>query len=417
MSRESHSKRRKSKTSKEENLYKILGTRSNIGQGRIKEKYLGKLREFPPETHPEEFEEIRRAYETLKDVNKRKQYDILRKYGNKLEKIIDDIMYSISIEEFEKAQKLINYLLEIDPDNTTVRLTQAELFLELEELEEFFDLMDKIIETCDVEERQHIVLIKFTMLYSKGYSDKAFDALSKDSLYITDMEEFHELRAMVFLQSGNFQQAWEELKHILPSINNLTIDDLDLLLNWLNIGIELEKWGEISKIQNYFKKLSKKIIDEEELSILKHRLIEEAEEYIEVDRFREANVYMQLASQIYNKDILIKERSKEIELIAKLEMELIRLSKDHELFPYVHMKIMDLFLAKYSNSRNYGEFLNDYPHEMMNELEWMKEDIAAGILRIKKKYPPLYREFNKELTELFNESVKGLNREQRRELR
>jgi hypothetical protein len=54
---------------------------------------------------------------------------------------------------------------------------------------------------------------------------------------------------------------------------------------------------------------------------------------------------------------------------------------------------------------------------MMRELECMKEDIAYGILRIKKKYPSLYKEFNKELTELFNESTEGLNREQRRSLR
>ena len=181
--------------------------------------------------------------------------------------------------------------------------------------------------------------------------------------------------------------------------------------------MELEKWGEISKIQNYFRKLSKNIIDEEELVLLKFHLTEEAESYVEVNRFREADIFMQLASQIYNKDTSIRERRKEIQSIAKIEMELIRSAKDYELIPYVHVKITDWFYAKYSSSMSYMEFLNDYPHEMMRELEWMKEEIAAGVLRIKKKYPALYREFNKELTELFDESAEGLNREQRRNLR
>lgn len=416
MTRGSYFKSRK-KINKVENFYKILGTRSNIGQDRIKEKYIEKLREFPPETHPEEFQEVRRAYETLKDVNKRKQYDMFRKYGDKLENTMNDAIFSISIGEFEKAQKLIDYVLEIDPDNIAVRLTQAELFLDKEEIEKFHDLTDEIIEMCDIGEKQCIIFIKFTMLHLKGYYDKALAALAKGLVYITDMKQFHGLRIMAFLDSGNFQGAWEEFKNALPPIASLTIEDLELLLYWLNTGIELEKWGEISKIYNYFRKLSKTIIDEEELSLLKDRLLEEAESYVGASRYREADIYMQLASQIYQKDIFIKERRKEIQSIAKLEMELIRSSKDHDLIPYVHVKILDLYLAKYSDSESYEEFLNDYPHEMMKEFECMKEDIAYGVLRIKKKYPSLYKEFNKELVELFNESTEGLNREQRRNLR
>ena len=91
MEREFFSRKRNRKKGKIENLYKILGTRSNIGQGRIKEKYIEKLKQFPPETHPEEFQEIRRAYEILRDVNKRKQYDMRRKYGEKLEKIMEEV--------------------------------------------------------------------------------------------------------------------------------------------------------------------------------------------------------------------------------------------------------------------------------------------------------------------------------------
>lgn len=417
MARESYSRRRKTKTNNVENFYKILGTRSNIGQDRIKEKYIDKLREFPPETHPEEFEEIRRAYEILKDVNKRKQYDMMRKYGDKFEDTMHEIMFSISTGKFEKAQKLLDYVLEIDPDNIAVRLTQAEIYLDLEKFEEFLDFIEEIIETCDIEDKQYIAFIKFTMLYSKGYYNQALMELSKDLIYITDMRKFHELRLMAFLDTENYQQAWKEFENVIPPINNLTIEDLDFLIYWLNTGMELEKWGELSKIQNHFRKLSKKIIEKEEFSILKYNLMEEAESYVEVNRYREADIYIQLASQIDSKDVLIKERRKEIQVIAKLEMELIRASEDHNLIPYVHVKIMDLFLAKYADSTDYREFLDDYPHEMMDELESMKEGIAAGVLRIKKKYPSLYKEFNKELVELFNESAEGLNREQRRNLR
>lgn len=59
----------------------------------------------------------------------------------------------------------------------------------------------------------------------------------------------------------------------------------------------------------------------------------------------------------------------------------------------------------------------EYPHDMMSELEWMKEEIAYGVQRMKKRYPSIYKEFKKELMDLFNESTEGLNREQRRRIK
>lgn len=410
-------KKKKTKKEKVENLYKILGTRSNIGQGRIREKYIEKLREFPPETHPEEFQEIRRAYETLKDINKRKQYDMMRKYGDSLEDAMDEVMYLMSVKEFEKAEKLIDDILEIDSDNIPVRLTKSKLLLEIGKVEEFSVLMDEIVEMSDIEGKQYILFIEFNMLTSKEYYDKAFAKLDNGKEYITDLKEYHKIRAAAFLESENLEDAWNELKSAYPSSDNLTIGDLDLLVFCLNTIMELEKWGEVSKVQNYLRKMAKAIVDEEELSMIKGYLLEEAELYVDVSRYREADVFMQIASQICKNDRYIKERKNEIQGISRLEKELIRSSKDHDLIPYVHVNIVDLFLSEYGNHDSYADFLNDYPHEMMRELEDMKEDIASGVLRVKKKYPILYKEFRKELDELFDESTEGLNREQRRALR
>lgn len=410
-------KRKGRKKEKVENLYKILGTRSNISQDKIKEKYIEKLKEFPPETHPEEFQEIRGAYETLKDVKKRKQYDMLRKYGDKLEKTMEDVIFSMSIGEFEKAQTLIEYVLNIEPDNIAVKLTQAQIFLEMDNLKGFYSIINKIIEDCDDEDMQYAIFTKLNMLLSTEYYDEALTALENYKEYITDFEKYHEYKIYALLGLDDLIKAWGEFKNALPHIDDLTIDNLDILLLWLNTGIDLEKWGEISKIKNYFLKLSRSIHDEYELNLLYDNLLEEAEEYADVARFREADVFMQLASEIFKNDNSIKERRKEIQSIVKIEMELDRSSRDRELIPYVHVMIVDMFLKKYSTDEIYQGFLDNYPHDMMEELKWMKEDIAHGVLRIKKKYRSLYKEFNKELTILFNESTDGLNREQRRGLR
>lgn len=411
------SRNRKSNAKKVENLYKILGTRSNIGQDRIKEKYIVKLREFPPETHPDEFQEIRRAYETLKDPKKRKQYDLTRKYGDKIDKAMDDVLDSMERGNYEKAKKLIKFAEEIDPSNLEVKVVKAEISIELKEFEQFYSLMDEIIEKCDVEDKEAVVSIKIDLLSSRGYWEKALEAVEQGKQYIEKIMEYHRLRVLLFINIGNLHQAWIEIKESLPHTDELTIDDLYMLITWLNLGIELEKWGELSKIGNYIRKLSSNIIEEEELAILKSKLLEEADIDLEQAMYRAADIFLLLLSQVDQKDIYIKERRKKTQELAKLDMEITRATKDPGVFTYVQVKLLNLYLKEYSAPQYYNEYLRDYPHDMMNELEYMSEEIVHGILKIKKKYPYLYRKYKEELTELYNKSTEGLNREQRRQLR
>lgn len=49
----------------------ILGIGSGAGQDEIRAAYLRKVKEYPPERFPEEFERIRDAYETLRDPRRR----------------------------------------------------------------------------------------------------------------------------------------------------------------------------------------------------------------------------------------------------------------------------------------------------------------------------------------------------------
>lgn len=410
-------RRKRPKKEKIENLYKILGTRSNISQDRIKEKYIEKLREFPPETNPEEFQEIRRAYETLKDTKKRKQYDMMRKYGDKIEKTMEDVMYLMSNGNWKQAKALLTSILDIDPDNTVISLSLAEILLELEEFEEFNSIIDNVLEMADGDEKELIIFIKFGMLNSRGYGEEGLKVLNKGMVYITDMAEYHRLRIIAFTENDDYMKAWEEFKFIISPSQTLTIEDFDILTLWLSTAMQLEKWGELTKIQNQFKRLFKTIEDEEELFMMKSQLWEEAEAYVEATRYREADIFMQLLSQLDRKDVEIEARKIEIQAIAKIDMDLSRIMKDSEIIPYVTVKILDLYYSRYACEEYYEEFKRDYPYDMMNEMEGMNLEIGYGISRVKKKCPSLYREFNDELGTLFDDVTAGLNREQKRKLR
>jgi hypothetical protein len=53
------------------NASETLGVPANASEEEIRAAYLTKVKEFPPDRNPEEFERIRDAYETLRDPRKR----------------------------------------------------------------------------------------------------------------------------------------------------------------------------------------------------------------------------------------------------------------------------------------------------------------------------------------------------------
>ncbi|MDR3191568.1 MAG: DnaJ domain-containing protein [Treponema sp.] len=55
--------------------YETLGIKKNAGEDEIKRAYFGLVRKYQPDRFPEEFKEIRAAYETLSDRKKRADYD------------------------------------------------------------------------------------------------------------------------------------------------------------------------------------------------------------------------------------------------------------------------------------------------------------------------------------------------------
>ncbi len=58
------------------NPFEILAVASSADDEAIKNAYLAKVREFPPDHYPERFQAVREAYEALKDEKSRLAYDL-----------------------------------------------------------------------------------------------------------------------------------------------------------------------------------------------------------------------------------------------------------------------------------------------------------------------------------------------------
>jgi curved DNA-binding protein CbpA len=58
--------------------YQVLGVAHDADARTVKAAYFALVRKFPPETHPEEFQKLREAYEVLSDPERREQLDAAR---------------------------------------------------------------------------------------------------------------------------------------------------------------------------------------------------------------------------------------------------------------------------------------------------------------------------------------------------
>jgi DnaJ-domain-containing protein 1 len=69
----------------------ILGVAASASEEEIRAAYLAKVKEFPPDRSPEEFEKIRDAYDKLRDPRRRAQAMLLStEFQEPLVRLIED---------------------------------------------------------------------------------------------------------------------------------------------------------------------------------------------------------------------------------------------------------------------------------------------------------------------------------------
>jgi curved DNA-binding protein CbpA len=72
--------------------YAILGIPPDSDDEAIRRRYLQLVREFSPERHPDKFAEIRRAYDSLKDLNTRLQHRVFEAGKNEsVDAIVEEL--------------------------------------------------------------------------------------------------------------------------------------------------------------------------------------------------------------------------------------------------------------------------------------------------------------------------------------
>lgn len=406
------------KKSQIENYYKVLGTRSNATADTIKKKYIEQVKQFPPEKHPEQFQQIRKAYEILRDPNRRAEYDLLRKHGGNLEAMLDEAFGLVEQSEWEQAAALYNQILQINPQSLPALLGMGHCALYTTtqlSLDEYFN------KACEVskseEERMHIRISQARWLYEHEESLEALAILEQiRSTYPHIVPRIIQLYCAVYQDLDRAEEAWSLMYLHIPTEDEQEAGDLGIFINWMNLLIELDKWSLLSKVQQRIKKFLRTLSDEDDKETAISDLMEEYEEYCRAALFREALIFAEFAQYIDPKNEHIKQEMKKAKELAAVYKDMERMSQDENLFPAISLHAIGWMYEEQSNG-NSDELYDQLPNEMLDLFEMDVEGYISGMNRLKKRYPATYRYFRAQWDELYEKYASQLNREQRRRLR
>jgi tetratricopeptide (TPR) repeat protein len=410
--------RRRSRRTKIENYYKILGTTAGASQETIKRKYIELVKAFPPETHPEEFQRIRRAFETLRDPVKRSEYDLMRKYGNRIEKIMDEALKFMGEEQWEKASILLRRAMKMAPESVQIYLALAMAALKLGDRETFEEQFRLAGELVTEEKKLSILILKAQFLLDNEQAEEALELLDNTrKMYPEHHERLRGMYMMTYEMLGRDQELWDLALSAIPSTEAQEPEDIHDYINLINIMADLEKWSYWSNIQTWMRRFLKSITDPDDKLIVLAVLQDEHDASFESGFFRLAFIFIDFMHYIDSRNPETKEQYRETQDLARIEKEIMRIKNDEDLFPLIFVYAIEWFYQDYLTPETLSYLRDNIPPEYLDELEEMDEEFAAGIVRLRKKYPLVYRSFQEQWDEIFKARTAHLNREARRHLR
>ncbi|GGJ87778.1 hypothetical protein GCM10007063_07770 [Lentibacillus kapialis] len=409
-------------SSDEQSYYKILGTTANISQRRVKEKYVEAVKKHPPETDPEQFEKIRQAYETLKDPVKRKQYDISRKYGGKIEKMLDQASSYVFKENYKKAAQIYDDVLQLNPDNFAAQTGLMFTSISLNNLDKAYQMLEDSLASSVFEEEEmftpSMVYATFgRMLIEQDYLNEAVEFLEQGlDRFSDDVQKLTEALVVAYMLTEDDERAVQTAEQNLPTENDQSIDDLDSYIVWIFIILQTDSWSKLSKVQSRFRKYLKNLQDEEEREEAFYVLTAEYEEMYDQRRYRHADVFLDFAKLVTPEFEDIKDELKEIKRLARVEKEFQRLLKDDSIFPMVLYYTVHLYFDDKSHPF-VMEIEEQFTKDIIDEFEEETEYFAAGILKLQKSYPAIYAQFKPEWDDMYRDLTKDFNRDMKRGLK
>ncbi|MDR0376943.1 MAG: DnaJ domain-containing protein [Spirochaetaceae bacterium] len=365
--------------------YETLGVPETAGGEEIKRAYFGLVRKYQPDRFPEEFKEIRAAYETLMDKEKRAEYDAVGELPSSVAPLFYEAQRFDRFGRHDKAAELYQLILKSHPELDNVREACAESFYK-------DDKPGKAVEVWEDLCRKHPKNPHYARRLGKCYIERGWHkkALAETRRAIaldpSSIDSFALLLSCSIAATEHGSRGWDELKAVsletIEAAKGLKADEWEKIYfytyGFITCGIK-----EIERARGYLKEIIRLIREggrdgqEEGFISLKEILGAVPEEGL-------FGVYAELKEMA---DMLPEANNK----IIRKKLETIRLNAQIE--SLVDKKYSEIF-------RDLFRILNADFEDDEDELEVIA--IEHNLLHRENVYFPQIRRLREEFPELYN---------------
>jgi hypothetical protein len=364
------------------NYYQILGVNEEADLREIKKAYARKIREFSPETHPEEFNKLREAYEILSSENKKAEYDAHIQYGDEIQTLLDSASAALDVNDFNTAIREYKKILLLEPKLTYARNYLALAYGYSENYEECIELLKELIAEYP---ENPLYYFNFGHAYNKsGRKEEAFNTWKL--CFDLDTTHLETLSCIVdvCIDLNYIEQAEELINHRAKGIK-----DLPYYFELFRLYI---KTNNHSSLQALIKKLFKEIPMEsiEEKEQLSYEIGKYAYDLKGPFNLKMSIVILEKLIELYPEDTAVT---------GLLNSRKARIPLSEQYIEFCTKEIYEDYFVKYIYLNvNYEDFTEEeykkYVDEVLEEIKSVVTRKPAVIinmlLSLKSNYPDLY---------------------------
>lgn len=250
-----------------DNYFELFGISEDATEREIKLAYVKLLRQYPNETHPEEFQLISKAYEILTSPEKKEKYLREMKDDGLYDRLLNEAYEHFNNEKFPLAKLALIELMKNGYDNEPdILILYKNVCREMEDFEE----ERKIIRRLE-SDFSHIIDVKYTLCYYYG----RIEDYSRAVQYAKQLIEIEPHNNEVFLTLIHYEFKLKnyvevsrlftnKLNEIPTIIQNFSVYDDALFFAMNNendqlVKLTLVKYKELAETNKKYELLNKMI--------------------------------------------------------------------------------------------------------------------------------------------------------------
>ena len=305
--------------------FELLGVDRTASPDEIKRAWARQVRIHTPDKDPKRNHELNQAKATLLDPKARKAYEATLDYGEEIEDLLAEAEAAIEAEEWDDAVGPLKEVLALYPDDDATRFKLAVVLYRADRERESADVLWGLVRRePDSSLYYHWLGIVLAELGDTTVAEWAHREACKFSQ--GDSEPFIAL-ASFLAKKGRFAEAEQAIEQAVHADGKVDVSDLEALLELPLIHLVAKKYWMIGQDAQRIRQLLVGA-DSGLLEFASHRFRLIAHMLAEAERYAEAVLFLDAATQLAPLPDDLKKWEHDVRLLAKVVQELGLLRED-----------------------------------------------------------------------------------------